>query len=94
MLGFDSQLPTTESPLISLSDNLMILIQNTKLLKFLCNISVISFMDVKMFKPRPTLMMISIYVTHKGKFLKSVFHLIICKAQRECPYALEILPPS
>lgn len=42
----------------------------------------ISFIDVKMFKLGSTLMMISIYVTHRGKSLKSMLQDVVCTTQR------------
>ena len=58
------------------SDNLMILILKAKLFNFLCNISLIPFMDLKMFNLRATLAIItSMYVTSKGKFSNQYIYI-------------------
>lgn len=54
----------------------------------------LSSMEVKTFKPGSTLVMISTYVIHKGKSLKSVLYCTICKTRRECSHSVEILPLS
>lgn len=72
------------------SDNLMILILKAKLFNFLCNISLIPFMDMKMFNLRATSAIItSMYVTSKGKFSNQYIYIYTCKTQRQCFYSPE-----
>ena len=74
------------------SDNLMILILKAKLFNFLCNISLIPFMDMKMFNLRATLAIItSMYVTSKGKFTNQYINIYIHARHKDTTHRKDFL---